>query len=132
VLGKILRLALVLWAGSLWSLGAWVAPTLFHAEADRHVAGVLASRLFSIETYVGLAVGALALLLPDRGRFRWGYPAALLPVINEWALKPLMEQAHRQGSAAGLSFVAWHGVSAVLYLLACLALLVLIWNEDFR
>jgi len=58
----------VLWAGSLWSLAAWVAPTLFHLEADRHMAGVLAARLFSIETYPWIAVAAWALLLPARAR----------------------------------------------------------------
>ena len=46
--------------------GPWVAPTLFYAQGDRHLAGVLAARLFSIETYVGLGVAALALMLPGR------------------------------------------------------------------
>ena len=49
------RVLLVLWAGSLWSL-VWVAPTLFRAQSDRHLAGVLAGRLFSVETYLGVAV----------------------------------------------------------------------------
>ena len=48
------RVLLVLWAGSLWSLAAWVAPTLFYAQSDRHLAGMLAARLFTIETYLGL------------------------------------------------------------------------------
>jgi len=122
----------VLWAGSLWSLAAWVAPTLFYAQSDRHVAGVLAARLFSIETYVGLGVAALALLLPGRTKFVWGYLAAALLSINEWILKRIMEQAHVHGTAVGLGFGAWHGVSAVLYVLACLAVLRLVWNEDFR
>ncbi len=127
-----LRVLLVLWSGSLWSLAAWVAPTLFYAQADRHLAGILAARLFSIETYVGIAVGGLALLLPVRRRFGWGYPAIGLLAVNEWALKPLMTQAHTAGTAVGLSFGAWHGVSAVLYLAACLLVLRLVWNEDFR
>jgi hypothetical protein len=125
------RVLLVLWAGSLWSLAAWVAPTLFYAQSDRHLAGLLASRLFSIETYVGLAVAALALLL-RAPKFAWGYAAAALLAVNEWVLKRVMEQAHSRGAAAGLGFGAWHGVSAVLYVLACLAVLLLVWNEDFR
>lgn len=126
------RVLLVLWAGSLWALAAWVAPTLFYAQSDRHLAGVLAGRLFSIETYVGLGVGLLALLLPGRTKFVWGYLAAALLAINEWALRPVMAVAHVRGAAAGLTFGAWHGVSAVLYVLACLAVVLLIWNEDFR
>jgi hypothetical protein len=132
VLRNAFRALFVLWAGSLWSLAAWVAPTLFHAQGDRHVAGVLAARLFSIETYVGLGVAVLALLRPSRTKFVWGYLAAALLSVNEWILKGIMEQAHVHGTAAGLGFGAWHGVSAVLYVLACLAVLRLVWNEDFR
>jgi hypothetical protein len=122
----------VLWAGSLWSLAAWVAPTLFYAQGDRHLAGVLAARLFSIETYAGVGVAVLALLLPGRTKFVWGYLAAALLSVNEWILKRIMVQAQVHGTAATLSFGAWHGVSAVLYVLACLAVLRLVWNEDFR
>jgi hypothetical protein len=126
------RALLVLWAGSLWSLAAWVAPTLFYAQSDRHLAGVLAARLFSIETYVGLGVAALALLLPGRMRFVWGYFAAALLSVNEWILKGIMTQAHERGAVGHVGFGAWHAVSAALYLLACLAVLRLVWKEDFR
>ncbi len=129
---NVFRILLVLWAGSLWSLAAWVAPTLFYAQGDRHLAGLLAARLFSIETYAGLAVAALALILPGRARFLWGYPAVALLAVNEWVLKPLMAQARVHGTAASLGFGAWHGVSAALYVLACFAVLRLVWKEDFR
>lgn len=122
----------VLWAGSLWSLAAWVAPTLFHAQADRHLAGILAARLFTIETYVGIAVALLASVLPGARNFLWGYAAAALLAANEWILKPFMMRAHAEGVAASLSFGAWHGLSALLYLAACAAVLVLIWREDRR
>ena len=41
-----------------------------------------------------------------------------------------MMRAHADGAAAGLSFGAWHGVSAVLYLTACAAVLLLVWREE--
>jgi hypothetical protein len=122
----------VLWAGSLWSVGLWVTPILFSVQPDRQLAGMLAGRIFSIETYVGLAVAVLALLLPGRTKFVWGYLAAVLLAVNEWALRPVMMVARAHGSAVGLTFGAWHGVSAVIYLLACFAVLVLIWREEFR
>ena len=122
---------LVLWAGSLWST-IWVASILFRVVGDRHLAGVLAGRLFAIETYLGLGVAAVALLLPGRSRFVWGYAAAALLALNEWALRPVMDAARAHGAVAGLSFGAWHGVAGVLYLLACLAMLRVIWNEEFR
>jgi uncharacterized membrane protein len=43
-----------------------------------------------------------------------------------------MVEAHARGSVAGMSFIVWHGASAVLYVITCIALLLLIWNEDFR
>jgi len=128
VLRRVFRVLLVLWAGSLWSLAAWVAPTLFRAQSDRHLAGVLAGRLFSIEAYVGLSVLLLSLLLPERGKFKWGYLAGGLLALQQWALRPVMDAALARGSVAGLSFGAWHGVSGVIYLAACAAVLVVIWN----
>ena len=125
------RVLLVLWAGSLWSLN-WVTWILFHAQGDRHLAGVLAGPLFSVEAYLGMGVAVSALLLPGRARFVWGYVAAAVLAVNEWALRPVMVAARAHGAALGLTFGAWHGVSAVLYLAACLCVLLLIWNEDFR
>jgi len=132
VLRNFFRVLFVLWAGSLWALALWVAPTLFYAQGDRHLAGVLAARLFSIETYVGLGVAALALLRLSRAKFVWGYAAVALLSINEWVLKRIMSLAHAHGTAAGLGFGAWHGVSAVLYVAACALVLKLVWDEDFR
>ena len=129
---NVFRVFLVLWAGSLWSLAIWVAPTLFYAQSDRHLAGFLAAHLFSIETYLGIAVTAMALLLPGRSRLGGVYAAAALLGVNEWVLKRFMESARAQGAAGGLSFGAWHGVSAVLYIVACLGVLLVIWKQHFR
>jgi hypothetical protein len=49
-----------------------VAPTLFYAQPDRQLAGQLAGHIFSIETYLGIAVAAAGLLLP--GRTKMGLP----------------------------------------------------------
>ncbi len=130
-LAGVFRVLLVLWAGSLWSL-TWVTSTLFYRQPDRALAGALAGHLFSIETYVGLAVAGLGLVLPGRTKFFWGYLAAALLALNEWVLRPVMVEARLHGSHDGLTFGAWHGVSALLYGVACIATLVLIWKNDFR
>ncbi len=129
---SLFRVLLVLWAGSLWSVGLWVAPTLFFAQSDRHLAGMLAGRIFTVEAYLAVAVAVLAVMLPGRSKFLWGYAAAALLAVNEWALRPLMETARARGAFGGLTFGAWHGVSTVLYALACLALLSVVWNQDRR
>jgi len=131
-LTKLFRVAFVLFAGSLWSLALWVAPTLFFEQADRHLAGVLAARLFSLESYLGLGVAALALLTPARSRMRWLYGAAALLAANEFVLKRFMARAQSHGTALGLGFGTWHGVSAVLYVLAALGVLLIVWNENLR
>ena len=83
------RVLLVLWAGSLWAT-IWVATLVFHVLNDRHQAGVIAGRLFAIETYIGVGVAALALVLPGRTRFVWGYLAAALLALSQWVLAPVM------------------------------------------
>ena len=130
-MARAFRVLITLWAGSLWSL-LWVATVLFRFLSDRHTAGLIAARLFSIETYLGLAAAALAVMLPGRGRFRAGYLAVALLAVNEWLLKRAMSLAQTQGSALGLGFGAWHGVSAGLYVLACLCVVVLIYQDEYR
>ena len=125
------RVLIVLWAGSLWSV-LWVAAILFNLQNDRHLAGLMAARLFQIETYLGLGVAALAIVLPGRTRYYWAYFAAALLAINEWILKPEMSLAQANGTAAGLGFGAWHGISAVIYVLACLCVLVMTCKDEYR
>lgn len=119
-------------AGGLWALAAFVTPTLFYVQPDRHLAGVLAARMFTVETGLALAAALLAVLTPVRGKYLLGYLAAGLLTVNEWALKPVLETARLHGKAFGLGFGPWHGVSALLYVSACVLVLVLTWREGFR
>jgi hypothetical protein len=130
ILARPFRLLMTLWAGSLWSL-LWVAAALFHFQSDRHTAGLIAARLFSIETYLGLGVAALALVLPGRGRFRLGFVAVALLAVNEWILKRAMSVAQTHGSALGLGFGAWHGVSALLYVAACVCVVFMFFKDEY-
>jgi len=57
------RLVTALWAGSLWTTGYLVAPTLFATLADRIQAGTIAGNVFRTEAWVSLACGAILLLL---------------------------------------------------------------------
>jgi hypothetical protein len=125
------RVLIVLWAGSLWSV-LWVAAILFNLQSDRHLAGLMAARLFQIETYLALGVAALAIVLPGRTRYYWVYLAAAVLAVNEWILKREMRLAQAHGTAAGLGFGAWHGISAGLYVLACLCVLVMIYKDEYR
>jgi Domain of unknown function (DUF4149) len=126
------RVLLVLWAGSLWSLAAWVAVTLFRMLGSPALAGPIAARLFSIETYLGVVVAAGALTLAARRRLGALYGAVGLLLINESILKSLMRAALAAGGTFGLSFGGWHGVSMVIYVGACGCVLWVIWREPHR
>ena len=130
IVARTWRVLIVLWAGSLWSL-IWVATVVFHFQSDRHTAGLIAGRLFSIEAYLGLGVACLALFLPARARFLPGFVAVALLAVNEWILKAVMTQAQIHGSSAGLSFGAWHGISAGLYVFACLCVALVVYKDEY-
>ena len=125
------RVLVVLWAGSLWAQ-LWVAPTVFHFLSDRHTAGLIAARLFSVETYLGLTVAALALISPRRGCFSLGFVAVALLAANEWILKAAMAKALTPARTAYLNFSAWHGISVGLYVLACLCVVFVICKDEYR
>lgn len=128
------RLAAVLvafWAGSLWSVCAVVAPSLFVTLDDRHLAGQLAGRLFHLEMMIGIATGAALLalaqfskiLLPARGLV---WVAALLPVAGTLVVGPFMAQARAAGHLS--LFALLHGLSAGCFLMAAVALVAFVWK----
>ncbi|NJN45977.1 MAG: DUF4149 domain-containing protein [Candidatus Competibacteraceae bacterium] len=114
----------VIWIGSLWTIGFIVAPTLFQVLDDRALAGMIAGRLFSIESYLGLVCGGLLLLFTrykTRSERWFSWRTALLAtmlaiiVVGEFVLQPMLATFKAQGLNA--EFARWHGVSASLYLL---------------
>jgi len=130
--GKLLRLAAVLWAGSLWALALWVAPTLFRISPDRHLAGVMAGRLFRIQSVLTVALALICLWRLGLGRARGLYLAAVVLITNELVIRWLMNISRAKGHVLGLGFGGWHGVSMVLYVIACLGAVSAVWKDDFR
>ena len=122
---------LTLWAGSLWTICGIVAPTLF-AVVDRTIAGAVVGRFFATAAWLGLGIAA-ALMLMMRVRL-WRSKrvmpllivAASAPVVSELVLGPLMHQARAAGEMH--RFALLHGVSGVLFLVACLAVGMLVWK----
>src|SRR5207253_6030228 len=60
---RIFLLLTVVWAGSLWTVGYMVAPTLFSVLPSRETAGLIAGQLFRTEAILGVVVGVLQLAL---------------------------------------------------------------------
>jgi MFS family permease len=128
-----LRLLLVaLWAGSLWTVGYLVAPTLFATLSDRVLAGTIAGSMFRHQAWLSLVCGLSVVVLASRApdldarRRRTVRMLAFLMLacllIGYFGLQPLMADI-RQATVDGVMteanrnrFAILHGVSAMLYL----------------
>lgn len=123
-----------LWAGSLWTVCGIVAPQLFATLPERRLAGQMAARLFHIETWLGVVVAALLIvLLAARKAFVASKAilwlillTAAAPLASELLLGPLMDAARQAGDMGRFGML--HGVSAVLFFAACSSVLALVWK----
>jgi hypothetical protein len=146
---RLFLLLTVIWAGSLWTVGYMVAPTLFDVLPSRETAGMIAGHLFRYEAILGITVGVLQLVLCNvlirRGAvryrsLRWVVLAMLICVLaGYFGVQPLMEglKAKAQALNLGVSespykgeFGMLHGVSSVIYLVQSLLALVLVWRAS--
>jgi len=123
-----------LWAGSLWTVCGIVAPQLFATLPERRLAGSMAARLFHIEAWLGVVVAILLIaLFAARRVFATSKTIAWLilltaaaPLSSELILGPMMGAAREANDMARFGML--HGVSAVLFLVACLSALALVWK----
>lgn len=129
-----------LWAGVLLAIGGMAAPAAF-ALLARADAGRLVGRLFELEAWSGLALGAALLLLERRHALAQAdagtgsvfstnlvllMAALFCTVAGYFALLPMMDQA-KSGQGA-LSFAMLHGISALLFVLKTSLVLLLAWR----
>lgn len=146
-----LRVLLVtLWAGSLWTVGYLVAPTLFAALPDRALAGTIAGILFRAQAWLSLACGLLLLLLVwlDKAlatkRSIYLFIVAMLAcvLVGYFGLQPLMAEIRAAAANKGgvmdealrSRFGMLHGIASVIYLMqsALAVALVLKTNRALR
>jgi len=129
---RCLQLILTAWAGSLWTLCGIVAPSLFTVLPERQVAGELAGYFFRVATWLGLALGCVAFALSILGGRRDKVNLCLIaataaaPVLSELIVRPLMTAARAGGDMARFGML--HGVSALLFGIACVCAAVLVWR----
>lgn len=124
-----------LWAGSLWTVGYLVAPTLFATLDDQGLAGKIAGGIFRVEAWlsVACAVALMALIrfshdLPGR-RLLW-LTAGMLActAIGYFCLHPFMAALKEAAGLGGMmassdartQFGILHGVSSAFYLVQSL------------
>ena len=127
-------LLITLWAGSLWTIGYLVAPTLFATLHDRVLAGVIAGSMFTTSAWVSLACGGALLgvlaiskdLTAQQRKTLTIIAVSMLAVLalNHFGLRPVMADAKALGDKARFGML--HGVSMVMYLAQSVLALVLV------
>ncbi|HYM34203.1 MAG TPA: DUF4149 domain-containing protein [Steroidobacteraceae bacterium] len=138
MMSRFLNVVVALWACSLLTICLIVAPSLFVVLTDRHMAGDAAGHFFRVESWLGLAFGGVALVLLSRaaqslrGRINLSLlvVSAATPLINEVVLRPFMEDARAAGDMQ--KFGTLHAVGALLFAIACVASLALLWRVSRR
>jgi uncharacterized membrane protein SirB2 len=138
------RLSLIiiaLWAGALWITGV-SAYVLFDSLQDKQMAGMLAGKLFTVVSYIGL-VSAFYLLIYRlvqfgtsalKQAFFWAVLLMLLLVLaGHFGIQPILEGLKAQAFPADVMqsvfanrFRNWHGVASMAYVFECLLALVVV------
>lgn len=131
------KILLTLWIGALWTVGFLVVPTLFGNLEDRQIAGMLAGKLFTAVSYIGLFCGLILSLSEFRrdkmiktNKRLWLLSLMMLVIIvGEFLIQPQMAELKQSGLSIGAEFDRLHGIATVLYMLNCLfGLILLIYN----
>ena len=120
-----------LWFGSLSAIGFVAVPLLFANLATPAMAGTLAAKLFSAQSWVSMGCGLMLLMAARRGS---------PPVIAPWAkgglpfvaagmlLALLLEHAVAPRIAARDNLALWHPVGTALYALQWACALWVLWQ----
>jgi hypothetical protein len=132
------RILLSLWVGALWAIGYLAVPTLFAALDDRMLAGMVAGKMFTGVSFIGIGCGTALLAsfwmqsttpLRER-RVQLLLLMLLLVVIGEFVLQPQMAALKAEGiiegSGAAARFGVLHGIASLLYLINSLTGIVLL------
>lgn len=122
-----------LWWGSLTTLGSVVVPLLFMHLETPAVAGQMAAKLFSTQTWVSLLCGLL-LLLAEQAQMRrlrlpqhpspWILAGLLLAVLLEFAVVPHI--------VARDNLILWHNLGSAMYLCQWMCSGKVIWDMPKR
>ncbi len=128
------------WTGLMIGVGAVAAPLLF-ALLPRPEAGLVATRLFSLDATIGLAIGAVLMLIglqlgSDRAALGRGSRfsvelglalAALFCIVaGHYALLPMIEDAH--AGRGSLSFGALHAIASAFFVAKVSIVTLLAWR----
>ena len=124
-----------LWWGSLSTLGFLVVPLLFAHLPTPALAGFMAAKLFSAQTWVSVVCG-MFLLMTTRsnhaqagGSIDW---VAIILITGGILLALLVEFAVAPNIVMRNNLKIWHSVGSGMYLLQWLCALAIFWKLNRR
>ncbi|MEK9951694.1 MAG: DUF4149 domain-containing protein [Curvibacter sp.] len=126
--------AAALWWGSLTTIGFLVVPLLFHHLPSPALAGGMAARLFTAQTWVTVVCTVL-LLLASRSReeaeeegTQSPLQAVRLTVVGGLLLALLVEFAVAPRIVARENLALWHRAGSALYVLQWFCAAITFWR----
>ena len=128
---RIAPFAAALWWGSLTAVGFMVVPLLFKFLPTPAMAGHMAARLFTAQTWVSVSCGVVLLLVsrsdrpPAQARRA---QAALVFIVLGMLLALLIEFAVAPRIVARENLRLWHGAGSVMYAVQWLCSAVVLWR----
>ena len=129
--GRVAAFAAALWWGSLTAVGFMVVPLLFKFLPTPAMAGHMAARLFTAQTWVSVACGVVLLLVsrsnrpPEQARRA---QAALVFIVLGMLLALLIEFAVAPRIVARENLRLWHGAGSVMYVVQWLCAAAVLWR----
>lgn len=123
-------LAAALWWGSLTALGAWIVPLMFVHLPTSALAGGMAAKLFTAQTWVALVCG-LCLLVSFRSNQPLTpvapTPPAILLIVSGMLLALLVEFAVASRIVLRDNLRLWHNLGSGMLLLQWLCATGTVW-----
>jgi len=116
-----------LWWGSLCAVGFMVVPMLFMHLETPAIAGQMAAKLFTTQSWLSLVCGLLLLLAAKRANPE-SFSSPSLWVIGGMLCALLIEVAVKPHIVARDNLMLWHNLGTALYAAQCLCAGKTLWD----
>jgi hypothetical protein len=131
---RLARLILVAWAGGLWAVCGLVVPALFQLIPDKSQAGTIAASFFDLQSVLGAVCGVLYWIFQRQRLDHFAkacvFAAVMAPLVFLLVLRPWMNAVRAAGDMT--RFGQLHGIAGLLFLIACVALVFVVWRSDSK
>lgn len=128
---RLALLAAALWWGSLTTIGFLVVPMLFAHLATPAIAGNMAAKLFTAQSWLSTGC-ALVLLVSTSNRTEAPVlpaPATIISIVAGLLLALLGEYAVAPRIVARENLRFWHGMGSAMYLLQWACAGIVLWKK---